>query len=872
MEEHRMMLKAIALIALAATPAWGQDQYRSAGTGNWNTAGTWEISTDGGSNWDPSSTTPGSGSSTPGASTDVVLIRDGHTVTVDATATIASLSVGEGSSGILRFDNSGTGKILTVVDDITIATSGLIDAATGGSATTHNFLVGGNISIGGSATFDGLPASGRIIDVTMNNSSESDQTISSAGTPTLVRFNRITVDRGALARKVVCSVANTIGVNGGLKLTSGTWEQNAQTMTGLSSQTVASTGALIISGSGELTATGANFNLNGSLTINTSGTVTIGQSSNQSIIYGGGPSFTMIAGTLNIAARFSAQVNSININFSMSGGTMNLMSQTTTSPIFPFDIPSSGSSFTMSGGTIIIQQTGVEPTTGYRNVAATTSITGGTIQFGNSSTTGSPFFDIGASGGPANVIPNIVVNGTGTPTVRIQTALTARNITIAAGGSLNANSNDLALSGNWSNDGTFNQGTGTVTFNGTGAQTITNVGGVGDESFNNLTINKSSGSLTLNNDAAVNNTLTLTSGKITLGAGVTMELSSAATISGASSSNYVVADVSQGAQLRRNSVGASDVLFPIGLSSSYNPITINNAGTAADYSLGVQSGFDVAPPNESACVNRQWNITELGGGPSDATLSFQWSTADQNGGFAPEGPLVLGRYATQWDEVSASGNNPEAGVYTASASGFTSFSLFAVGNTGALPVQLASFTASANRAAADLRWTTESEVNNHGFGIERRTVGSGGWSRIAFVAGVGTSTSPKDYSFTDRSVSSGRYAYRIKQIDHSGAFTYTSALEVNVGLAPLEFTLAQNYPNPFNPTTTIEFTLPEDGRVVLKIYDMVGREVATLVDEERKTGVYHQVVFDASRLASGLYFSRLQSGNQQMIRKLMLVK
>ena len=93
-----------------------------------------------------------------------------------------------------------------------------------------------------------------------------------------------------------------------------------------------------------------------------------------------------------------------------------------------------------------------------------------------------------------------------------------------------------------------------------------------------------------------------------------------------------------------------------------------------------------------------------------------------------------------------------------------------------------------------------------------------------------------------------------------------------VGLAPLEFTLAQNYPNPFNPTTTIEFTLPQDGRVMLKIYDLRGREVATLVDEERIAGVYQQVVFDASSMPSGIYFARLQMNGMQQMKKLLLLK
>ncbi len=82
----------------------------------------------------------------------------------------------------------------------------------------------------------------------------------------------------------------------------------------------------------------------------------------------------------------------------------------------------------------------------------------------------------------------------------------------------------------------------------------------------------------------------------------------------------------------------------------------------------------------------------------------------------------------------------------------------------------------------------------------------------------------------------------------------------------------QNYPNPFNPTTTIEFTLPDDGKVVLKIYDVLGREVQTLVNEKMKAGEYHQAVFNGADLASGIYFARLQLEGKQLIRKMMLVR
>jgi hypothetical protein len=204
-----------------------------------------------------------------------------------------------------------------------------------------------------------------------------------------------------------------------------------------------------------------------------------------------------------------------------------------------------------------------------------------------------------------------------------------------------------------------------------------------------------------------------------------------------------------------------------------------------------------------------------------------------------------------------------------------------------LPVELVAITAQASGSSAILGWTTATETDNFGFEIERRSVsdsrfqGQGvsalnleleTWNRIGFVPGSGTSTSPKDYSFADGQVSPGRYAYRIKQIDHSSAFTYTSSIEVEIGLAPKEFTLSQNYPNPFNPTTTIEFTLPADGHVKLDVYTIQGQVIATLVNEERKAGVYHQVLFDASPLASGLYFSRLEVGGTQLVRRMVLMK
>ncbi|HTY10320.1 MAG TPA: GLUG motif-containing protein [Bacteroidota bacterium] len=197
-------------------------------------------------------------------------------------------------------------------------------------------------------------------------------------------------------------------------------------------------------------------------------------------------------------------------------------------------------------------------------------------------------------------------------------------------------------------------------------------------------------------------------------------------------------------------------------------------------------------------------------------------------------------------------------------------------DTIALPVELTAFAGTSTGADAVLSWKTATEVQNAGFEIERMTdkqpTAANSWKRVGFVGGAGTSNAPHNYSFTDNVGSSGSYSYRLMQIDRNGAFTYSQTVTVNVAAGPRIFSLGQNYPNPFNPSTTIQFTVPEDGRASLKIYDAIGQEVATLFNSGAKAGEYHQATFDASRLASGIYFARLEFGGTMLTKKMMLLK
>jgi len=193
-----------------------------------------------------------------------------------------------------------------------------------------------------------------------------------------------------------------------------------------------------------------------------------------------------------------------------------------------------------------------------------------------------------------------------------------------------------------------------------------------------------------------------------------------------------------------------------------------------------------------------------------------------------------------------------------------------------LPVELESFNALVSNDKVMLKWKTATEVNNYGFQVERRSISApvnpGGkeWTKIGFVRGSGNSNSVKNYSFIDKNLTSASYSYRLKMIDTDGSFKYSNTINVSIK-SPDKYSLSQNYPNPFNPSTVIKYGIPNNGLVTLKIYDILGREVATLVNKFEKAGVY-TVNFYASKLASGIYIYRIVSGNFISTKKMILLK
>ena len=186
-----------------------------------------------------------------------------------------------------------------------------------------------------------------------------------------------------------------------------------------------------------------------------------------------------------------------------------------------------------------------------------------------------------------------------------------------------------------------------------------------------------------------------------------------------------------------------------------------------------------------------------------------------------------------------------------------------------IPVELTSFSATAVNGDVNLQWTTATEKNNSGFEIQR-SLNNNGWNAIGFVEGRGTTTQISNYSFVDKNIQASEVQYRLKQIDHDGSFSFSKIVQVNLG-KELTYQLNQNYPNPFNPSTVINFQLATNSHVTLKVYDVIGNEVASLIDGEKIAGSY-SVSFNASNLASGVYYYKLVSNNFVETKKMMLVR
>ncbi len=317
----------------------------------------------------------------------------------------------------------------------------------------------------------------------------------------------------------------------------------------------------------------------------------------------------------------------------------------------------------------------------------------------------------------------------------------------------------------------------------------------------------------------------------------------------------------------------------------------SNVGSPAVTSVDVKFFTGSNPPGSngytgSQFMNAYFTVTPNGGAAGftyDITYNY---SAVQRGTIVNEADIRLSKSdnsGTNWTAYTYQGTLP--GQYqlnttskTITVYGLNAFSTFTNSDQNApLPVELASFTSLVNGRDITLKWSTDKEFNNAGFDIERKASGTNQWSKVGYVQGKGVSNTRTNYTYDDKKLNSGKYNYRLKQIDNNGNYAYYQlSSEVNIEL-PKKYDLSQNYPNPFNPVTKIDYDLPFNSRVSIILYDMTGREVKTLVNETAGAG-YYTLNFNASSISSGTYFYRLiakstvKDGQIIMTKKMVLVK
>jgi len=264
--------------------------------------------------------------------------------------------------------------------------------------------------------------------------------------------------------------------------------------------------------------------------------------------------------------------------------------------------------------------------------------------------------------------------------------------------------------------------------------------------------------------------------------------------------------------------------------------------------------------------------------PSPLSVELTWTDNSNNeNGFIIEREAQSPDAFVVIDTVSANtnlfvDNTVSYSTYNYRITAYNAFGQSAYSNVAQIivPVELTSFNASIKDEGVLLEWTTSTELNNSGFEIQRNQ--SSSWETIGFVEGRGTTTEITNYQFfNDLSGfnSSVKLQYRLKQVDFGGTFSYSNIIEID--FIPRAYSLSQNYPNPFNPSTSISFTLTKSTFVTLKIYNVLGNEITTLVNQNMPGGK-HEIRFNANGLPSGVYLYTITAGDFVDTKKMLLMK
>jgi hypothetical protein len=773
----------------------------STGSGNWSSSSTWSPSG-----------VPANG--------DDVIIATGNTVTINVTTNnVASITI----TGTLTIGNNGTNRTVTVTGNVTVNAGGVFNTA---GNNGNSILIGGSLINNG--TFDMNPG-GASASVTFNGS--SNQTVS--GTGGTNNFQNITINNSGAANNNITeilsskftAVAGFLTLSNGIIKLSGSYSLTNTIFSGANTTISAGEGIWLNNSNVTVTGQNGNITLAGLLRI-TAGTFNIGTSYDNSLIYNNNAVFTMDGGSLNLAGLFRGSATTNVIAYTQSAGTLTACTVGNSSGTYgSFDIRASTSAFTMSGGNIVLQNA-ADTYYDYYNSSTNTAVTGGTIQFGNASTSSGSVYWMSSAGS----VYNLTLSSTNGPTVRLRSGITATN-DITIGGTLDAASYgmDINVGHNWINNGALSQGTRTVTFNGTTNQQI---GGTAATTFYNLTINKSAGGVTLNNTATIQGAGTFTSGIVTSSSTNLMIFNDNATTTGA---NNITPSFVDG-PVRK--IGNDIFTFPVGKSNvGYMLCAISAPSNTTDAFTAEYKRNSAAAlgPITAAGLYRvsaceYWQIDRTTG-TSNVNVTLSWnglSPCSASTYVSSLASLVVAHFnGTSWNAYGSNSFTGNGAAGTVTWNSVSSFSPFTIGSTSAisnpLPIRFTGIKAFNVTTGNKIEWTNLTEENLSAYEVERSADGTS-FTSIITVSPKTNNGQENNYEVTDAHILSGTNYYRIKAVQTDGSILYSTIVKVIPGGS--ESYSISVYPNPITTSSfTVELSNYKSGDYLFKLMDMNGRPV-----------------------------------------------
>lgn len=587
------------------------------------------------------------------------ILNVGGNLTVDGTLTVGFATNVTGDltvNGTMNVGNNTTARTITIGGNILINSGGALQVTN--NTVTHILNAGGNLTNNG--TFNARLDGNSLMNVTFNDN--ANQTVS--GTGATNNFNLITINNTGAADNNIVEVTATnfapgtdfLTLTDGILKLSGSYTLSNEFFSAADYTIPAAAGLWLNNPNVTVNAQNRDITLNGLLRI-TAGTYNIGTGGDDDLRYNSGAVFIMEGGALNIDGKFRGNVpNADTITFSMSGGTLTApVDANGENSVASFDIGNASSSFTMSGGTIIIAQ---ENTAGtpldYLNVAGTVNITGGTVQFGYNGSPASETYVVGGTSGTTN-LPNVVLNQTRPPSVTLnRPANIIGSLTINSGTTFVANGQALNISSNWTNNGTFTSGTQTTTFNGTVPQTISGSSVTG---FSTWVVN--SGATVVVPDTNI--------------------------------PTAAVAVTNNGTLQQTRTVNNANVQFLTISTDRYRGVDIDTTGTAADLgavTVTVRGNSGLTCPNAGGAAPvyafRCFDITPTTQGAAAVTL---WVLSTEQNGILTSN-LAPYRFSGSWSALTSATNGPASNGYSFAAGDTSGFSTFLVGDANFSPTAI----------------------------------------------------------------------------------------------------------------------------------------------------------------------------------------